>query len=300
MLEIQAELGSDSILCPDSAWSERGDGRWIPLHKSALWPCAKRATEIFTAQQQHRTIVPKEKFPARVYLDLLFDPNLNWKKVVTAMDVDPTELIAEMKKMLHGIFRNNNSTATTTSAKSSPSPSKKAKKDTKGKGKGAGFFDHSDDDEDSGGGSSEFQSEHPVERELRLFFVLLKDQRKAWNAPEEKGGSAPGQIFDVDRMMLKLRPAVPTIFILYGQCESIRMTEAMVERLFSTSEYVTGPRRNALSDEMLSLLTRARGRWNGDLQPSVNSIKGKYEGITIQNNVNAGALTQVDSTVLLS
>ena len=53
---------------------------------------------------------------------------------------------------------------------------------------------------------------------------------------------------------------------------------------------------------MLSLLTRARGRWNGDLQPSVNSIKGqgKYEGITIQNNVNAGALTQVDSTVLLS
>ena len=54
---------------------------------------------------------------------------------------------------------------------------------------------------------------------------------------------------------------------------------------------------------MLPLLTRARGRWNGDLQPSVNSIKGKYEGITIQNNVNAlrpGALTQVDSTVLLS
>ena len=51
---------------------------------------------------------------------------------------------------------------------------------------------------------------------------------------------------------------------------------------------------------MLPLLTRARGRWNGDLQPSVNSIKGKYEGITIQNNVNAGALTQVDSIVLLS
>ena len=61
-----------------------------------------------------------------------------------------------------------------------------------------------------------------------------------------------------------------------------------------------GGKKDARSDEMLSLLTRARGRWNGDLQPSVNSIKGKYEGITIQNNVNAGALTQVDSTVLLS
>ena len=59
-------------------------------------------------------------------------------------------------------------------------------------------------------------------------------------------------------------------------------------------------KKDARSDEMLSLLTRARGRWNGDLQPSVNSIKGKYGGITIQNNVNAGALTQVDSIVLLS
>jgi len=44
----------------------------------------------------------------------------------------------------------------------------------------------------------------------------------------------------------------------------------------------------------------AAGTGTCSLVWTASRAKGKYEGITIQNNVNAGALTQVDSTVLFS